>query len=48
MPYVRKGKTIYKKVGGKLKKKQTAKSIENAKKAIRLLRGLEHGLKPRK
>jgi hypothetical protein len=43
MPWIRKGKTIYKKAGGGLKKKQSCKSIPNAKKALKLLRGLEHG-----
>ena len=46
MPYIRKGRKIYKKVGGKLKLKQIAKSVENAKSALRLLRGIEHGFKP--
>jgi len=48
MPYKRKGKTIYTKSSGKWRKKQTAKSVANAKKALRFLRGLEHGMKPRK
>ena len=37
MPWVRKGKTIYKKAGGKLVKKQTCESVEKAKAALRLL-----------
>ena len=49
MPYKRKGKVIYTKSSGTWKKKQTCKSVENAKKAFRLLQGIEHGtLKPRK
>jgi len=43
MPYKLVGKTIYTKSSGKWKKKQTCKSVANAKKALRLLRGLEHG-----
>jgi len=43
MPYKRKGKVIYHKKGGKWSIKQRATSIENAKKAMRLLQGLEHG-----
>lgn len=45
MPYKRKEKTIYKKVDG-LKKKQKCKSIAKAKRAMNLLRGVEHGWKP--
>jgi len=37
MPWIRKGKTIYKKVRGRLVKKQACSSVENAKKALRLL-----------
>jgi len=37
MPWVRKGKTIYKKAGGKLVKKQTCGSVESAKRALRVL-----------
>lgn len=48
MPYKRIGKTIYTKKTGKWRKKQTAKSIANAKKALRFLRGLEHGMISRK
>jgi len=47
MPWVRKGKTIFKKVDG-LQKKQTCDSVANAKAAMRLLHGIEHGMKPRK
>lgn len=46
MPYVRKGKTIYKRVGGKLKKKQTCGSVAKAKAAMRLLHGVHRGWKP--
>ena len=37
MPYKRIGKTVYSKKGGTWHKKQTCTSVENAKKAIRLL-----------
>jgi len=47
MPYKRIGKTVYKKVDG-WKKKATASSVGNAKKMIRLLYGIEGGMKPRK
>jgi hypothetical protein len=47
MPWIRKGRTIYKRVDG-LKKKQTAKSVKRAKGAMRLLHGIEHGMVPRK
>ena len=47
MPYLRKGKTIYHKVGSKWKVKQICKSIASAKSALRLLRGIAHGMKPR-
>lgn len=46
MPYKRKGKTIYSKASGKWKVKQTCRSVESAKKAMRLLQGVEHGWKP--
>jgi hypothetical protein len=45
MPWVRKGRQIYKKVDG-LKHKQTAKSPARAKRALNLLHGVEHGWKP--
>ncbi len=45
MPWVRKGRTIYKKRDG-LKKKQTATSVSRAKGAMRLLQGVEHGWRP--
>lgn len=47
MPYKRVGRVIYKKANG-WHKKQTCTSVENAKKALRLLRGIEHGMVPRK
>lgn len=43
MPYKLIKKTIYTKSSGKWRKKQTCTSITNAKKALGLLRGLEHG-----
>lgn len=46
MPYKRVGKTIYHKKGGKWSVKQTASSVENAKSAMRLLQGVEHGWTP--
>lgn len=47
MPYKRKGSVIYTKATGKWKIKQRCKSPANANKALRLLRGLEHGtIKP--
>ena len=46
MPWIRKGKTIYKRTKTGLKKKQTAKSVKNAKGALQLLRAVEHGWKP--
>jgi len=42
MPYVRKGKTVYKKVDG-LKKKGKAKSVAKAKRYMNLLYGVEGG-----
>lgn len=46
MPYKRIGLKIYKKVNSKWKLKQTATSIVNAIKALRLLGGIEHGFRP--
>lgn len=46
MPYRRVGKTIQHKKGGKWTKKQTAKSVPAAKRALNLLRGVEHGWTP--
>lgn len=45
MPYVRKGKAVYKKVDG-LKKKGASKSVAKAKAHMNVLRGVEHGWKP--
>jgi len=45
LPYVKKGRTVYKKVNG-LKKKGTAKSKTKAKRYINLLRGVEKGWRP--
>lgn len=45
MPYVRKGKTVYKKVDG-LKKKGTSKTVAKAKSHRRLLEGIERGWRP--
>lgn len=46
MPYRRVGRTVFHKKGGKWKKKQTAKSVSAAKRALNLLRGVEHGWQP--
>jgi len=46
MPYMRRGKKIYHKVGGKWKLKQTCISVEKAKAALRLLQGVAHGWEP--
>ena len=46
MPYKRVGKKILHKKGGKWTVKQVATSVENAKKAMRLLQGVEHGWRP--
>jgi len=48
MPYKRVKKTIFSKATGRWKKKQTCKSVSNAKRALKLLDGLEHGMKPRR
>jgi hypothetical protein len=49
MPYVVRGKTVYKRSGKKLKKKATAKSKASAGKMVRLLRAIEYGgFKPRR
>lgn len=45
MPYKRVGKTIMHKKDG-WSKKQTASSVENAKSAMNLLQGIEHGWEP--
>jgi hypothetical protein len=47
MPYKLSGKKILHKKGGKWKVKQTSKTVASAKRALRLLRGLESGsIKP--
>jgi hypothetical protein len=48
MPYKRIGKKVYHKVNGHWRVKQHATSIVNANKTIRLLYGIEHGMKVRK
>jgi hypothetical protein len=48
MPYKRKGKVIYSKSSGSWKVKQRCKSVEKAKSAIKLLKGIEHGWRPDK
>ena len=48
MPYKRVGNVIYTKSSGKWEKKQTCGSVEKAERALRLLRGVEHGMVPRK
>ena len=45
MPYLRKGKVVYKKVNG-LKKKGTSRTIKKAKAHLRVLQGVERGWKP--
>ena len=46
MPYKLKGNTIYHKKGGRWSIKQRTHSPSNARKALRLLRGIEHGYEP--
>ncbi len=46
MPYRRRGKVVQHKKAGKWVKKQTAGSEAAAKRALNLLRGVEHGWKP--
>ena len=48
MPYKREGRTVFVKRGKRWVKKAEAKSVEKAEKMLRLLRGIKHGLKPRK
>ena len=48
MPYKRIGSNVYTKATGRWRIKQHCRSVDNAKKAIRLLRGLEKGtIKPK-
>lgn len=46
MPYRRRGKRVEVKKGGKWVVKSTCKSVDAAKKQIKLLRAVEHGWKP--
>jgi len=46
MPYKRKGSVVYHQKNGKWSIKQRTSSPANAKKAMNLLRGVEHGWKP--
>jgi Zn/Cd-binding protein ZinT len=48
MPYRVSGSNVLHYKGGKWKVKQHCKSPAAAKRAISLLRGVEHGMKPRK
>jgi len=48
MPYKREGRRVFVKRGKRWVKKAEAKSVENAESMLRLLRGIKHGLKPRK
>jgi len=48
MPYKVEGNVVYHKKGGKWVVKQRCKSHEKAKAAMRLLYGIEHGMKPKK
>lgn len=48
MPYMRKGRTILHKKNGKWTVKQVCETVENAKRALRFLNGLDHGMKPKK
>lgn len=48
MPYKREGRKVFHKVNGRWKVKQVATSVEKAESTIRLLRAIEHGMKPRK
>ena len=47
MPYKVSGNRVMQKKGGKWSTKQICGSPEAAKAAMRLLHGLEHGMKPR-
>ena len=48
MPYVRKGKTVYKKVGNRLIKKGKSSSVKKAKKYETVLNMIHSGVKLRK
>lgn len=43
MPYRRRGKVVEHYKNSRWSKKQSCRSVDAAKKAIKLLRGLEHG-----
>ena len=47
MPYRRKGNKVYVQKEGKWIVKSTCKSVEAAKKQIKLLNAVEHGYEPR-
>lgn len=48
MPYKSSGKTVYVKRRGKWRKKATAKTKQSAKRMVKLLRGIKHGMRKRK
>jgi len=48
MPYKIEGSKVLHMVGGKWKVKQTCKSHAAAESAVRLLHGVEHGMKVKK
>jgi Zn/Cd-binding protein ZinT len=48
MPYRRSGSKVLHKKGGKWTVKQTCSSPAAAERAIRLLRGIDHGMTPKK
>lgn len=48
MPYKLKGKEVWHKKNGKWSLKQTATSVKKAEATIRLLQGIEHGMKLKK
>lgn len=48
MPYKSSGNKVFVKKGGKWKLKATAKSAASAKRMVRLLRAVKHGMVPRK
>ena len=48
MPYKVQGNRVMHKKGGKWTVKQTCRSNAAARSAMRLLYGIEHGMKPRK
>ena len=46
MPYVRRGKTVYKRTSRGLKKVGSSRSIKQSKAHLRVLNALHHGWKP--